>query len=170
MRNVAMFLTGTALIGLSATLLVLPEFALSHAQLSDPQQQAAPAPAATEPIPAFHSQPPVGALPPTMDPSLYTDKLIVNAYTVAARIKKVLYQQPCYCYCDRHSGHGSLLDCYVSRHGSNCDTCLKEVFYSYEQTRRGKTPAQIRQGIIRGDWQKIDLTKYDKALPPTSTK
>jgi hypothetical protein len=102
-----------------------------------------------------------------MEPSLFTDKLIFNAYVVAGRVKKVLYQQPCYCHCDRSQGHGSLLDCFVSRHGSGCKICMKEAFYSYEQTRRGKKPEQIREGIMRGDWEKVDLAKYQKVyLPP----
>jgi hypothetical protein len=83
-------------------------------------------------------------------------------------VKKVLYQQPCYCHCDRSQGHGSLLDCFVSRHGSGCDVCQREAFYSYEQTRKGKTPAQIREGIMQGEWQKMDIAKYQAAnLPQT---
>ncbi|HYA64861.1 MAG TPA: CYCXC family (seleno)protein [Candidatus Sulfotelmatobacter sp.] len=168
MRNVATYLTGCTLIGLSAALLVLPQFAAAPPQQSmTGMDHSASAP--TEPVPAFHAQPPSGELPPTMEPSIYTDKLIFNAYAVAARVKKVLYQQPCYCHCDRSHGHGSLLDCFVGRHGSECDICIKEVFYSYEQTRRGKTPAEIREGIIRGDWQKVELAKYQKDyLPPVN--
>lgn len=159
MRNVAMFLTGTALIALSATFLVIPELAGTQTQQSAP---------ATEPVPAFHAQPPSSELPPTMDPALYSEKLIFNAYTIAGRVKKVLYQEPCYCHCDQSHGHGSLLDCFVSRHGSGCETCIREAFYSYEQTRKGKTPAQIREGIIRGEYQQVDLAKYQKDLPPAS--
>jgi hypothetical protein len=166
MRNVAMYLTGCALIGLSAALLVLPQFAATPSQQSKPAMDHS---APTEPVPAFHAQPPSGELPPTMEPSLYTDKIIFNAYAAAGRVKKVLYQQPCYCHCDRSHGHGSLLDCFVGRHGSGCDVCIKEAFYSYEQTRRGKTPAEIREGIIRGDWQKVELAKYQKDyLPPAN--
>ena len=152
MRNVALFLTGTALIGLSAALLLLPEFAITHAQQA--------ASAESEPVPSFHAQPPSGELPPTMDPALFPDKVVSNAYAAAGRVKKVLYQEPCYCHCDRAHGHGSLLDCFVGRHGSVCDICIKEAFYSYEQTRSGKTPAQIREGIERGEWQKVDVSKY----------
>ena len=169
MRNVATYLTGCALIGLSAVLLVLPQFAATRPSHS--AQSANNAAANTEPVPAFHAQPATGDLPPTMEASLYTDKLVFNAYAVAGRVKKVLYQQPCYCHCDRSNGHGSLLDCFVSRHGAGCDICQKEAFYSYEQTRRGKTPTQIRDGIIRGDWQKVDLAKYQKEyLPPVAVK
>lgn len=166
MRNLGKFVTGFALVVLSAALLVLPQFAATQSQQPMPGMAQGNA---AEPVPAFHAQPPTGELPPTMEPSIYTDKLVFNAYVVAGRSKKVLYQQPCYCHCDRSNGHGSLLDCFVSRHGSGCDICMKEAFYSYEQTRKRKTPAQIRAGIINGDWQRVDLTKYQKDyLPPLS--
>jgi len=168
MRNVVTYLTGCALIGLSGALLVLPQMSATQSQQAMPGTERS-ATADTEPVPAFHAQPPSGELPPTMEPSLYNDKLVFNAYAVAARVKKVLYQQPCYCHCDRSNGHGSLLDCFVGRHGSGCDTCIKEAFYAYEQARRGKTPAQIREGIIHGDWQKVEVAKYQKDyLPPVA--
>ena len=144
-------LTGLAILAFAAALLVLPQFAAT-------QSQSAPA----EPVPAFHAQPPSGELLPTMEASIYSEKVIFNAYVVAGRVKKVLYQQPCYCHCDRSSGHGSLLDCFVSRHGAGCDICQKEAFYSYEQTKKGKTAAQIRAGIEKGEWDKVDLAKYSQ--------
>lgn len=158
--------TGLTILATGAALLVLPQFAAT--QSSMPGMDARQA-ASAEPVPAFHAQPPTGELPPTMEPSIYSDKLIFNAYAVAGRVKKVLYQQPCYCHCDRSSGHGSLLDCFASRHGAGCDICQKEAFYAYEQTKKGKNPAQIREGVERGDWQKVDIAKYQKDyLPPTS--
>ena len=149
-----LLLTGLAILFLGAALLVVPQFAATQPQSVQP--------VSAEAVPAFHAQPPSGDLPPTMDPSLFADKLTFNAYVVAGRVKKVLYQQPCYCHCDRSSGHGSLLDCFVGRHGSGCDICQKEALYSYEQTKKGKTPAQIRQGIEQGEWQKVDVAKYQK--------
>jgi hypothetical protein len=119
----------------------------------------------SESVPAFHSEAPKGPLPATMDPALFDETLIKNAYMVAARIKKTLYQEPCYCHCDQSQGHGSLLDCFVSRHGAACGTCLREDLYAYEQLRKGKTAAQIREGIERGDWQYGDTGKYEKPLP-----
>ena len=113
-----------------------------------------------EPVPAFHPEPPTGALPQTMDPGQFENPVVKNSYAVAAKIKKVLYQQPCYCHCDRGHGHGSLFDCFTSTHGSMCNICVGEALYSYEQTRKGKTPAQIRAGIQKGEWQQIDATKY----------
>ena len=166
MKLFGKLLTMSALLLASAALLLAPQFASSSQSQQMPGMQHA---ASNEPVPAFHSQPPQGELPPTMEPSLFTDKLIFNAYMVAGRVKKVLYQQPCYCHCDRSQGHGSLLDCFVSRHGSGCDICMKEAFYSYEQTHRGKKPEQIREAIMRGDWEKVDLAKYRKEyLPPAS--
>jgi hypothetical protein len=40
---------------------------------------------------------------------------------------------------------------------------MKEVFYAYEQTKLGKTPAQVRAGIIKGDWKSIDLDEAANA-------
>jgi hypothetical protein len=79
-----------------------------------------------------------------------------HAYELAAKIPVVLHQQPCYCYCDR-MGHNSLHSCFEGTHGARCSTCLKELYYSYQQHKKGKTAAQIRAGIIKGDWKLIDL-------------
>jgi len=168
MKNMDTLVGVFFLVFLSAVLVVLPQFAASPSQ----QQTPATKPGAgnpAEPVPAFHAQPPAGELPPTMEPSIYSEKVVFNAYVVAGRVKKVLYQQPCYCHCDKSSGHGSLLDCFVGRHGSGCDVCQREAFYTYEQTHRGKTPAQIRDGIIHGEWKKVNVAKYEKDyLPPLS--
>src|ERR1700731_5479138 len=80
-----------------------------------------------------------------------------HAYELAAKIPKVLYQQPCYCYCDRSMGHKSLHSCFSSTHGAECETCLKELYYTYAMNKQGKTPRQIRAGIIKGEWKLIAL-------------
>jgi hypothetical protein len=79
-----------------------------------------------------------------------------RAYELAAKIPNVLHQQPCYCYCDR-TGHNSLHSCFETTHGAQCATCLKELYYSYQQHQKGKTATQIRAGIIKGEWKQIDL-------------
>jgi Protein of unknown function with PCYCGC motif len=119
---------------------------------------------ADESVPAFHAQSPRGTLPVTVSPWLFTDVVVQNAYTLAARVKKVLYQQPCYCHCDRSQGHKSLLDCFAGNHGSECGVCLSEAFYTYEQTRKGKTPSQIRQAIEKGEWHNVDISKYQTPI------
>ena len=80
-----------------------------------------------------------------------------HAYELAAKIPKVIYQQPCYCYCDRGMGHTSLHSCFSGTHGAECGTCLKELYYTYTMHKQGKTARQIRAGIMKGDWKSIDL-------------
>jgi len=154
-------LGSAALCSLALAFAVLPEKAAS----GSPAGQGTPQSGTTEPVPAYHDQVPPGALPATMNSEFFTGLVVQNAYTVAARIKKTLYQQPCYCHCDRSQGHGSLLDCFASKHGAGCNICISEDFYAYEQLRKGKTAAQIRAAIIRGEWQSVDLAKYQKLLP-----
>jgi hypothetical protein len=119
---------------------------------------------AAEPVPAFHTSVPQGRLPDTVSPAEFSDVVVQNAYILASRVKKVLYQQPCYCHCDRSQGHTSLLDCFASKHGSECGVCMREAIYSYEQSHKGKTAAQIRAGIERGEWRDVDMSKYSAPL------
>jgi hypothetical protein len=168
MKTLGKVMVAATLLAASSALLVIPQFAASGWQDMAGMNHDNNSP--TEPTPAFHAQPAKDRLPPTMDPAIFSDNIgVFNAYVVAGRIEKVLYQEPCYCHCDRSQGHGSLLDCFVSHHGTGCDICMKEAFYSYEQTRRGRTPTQIREGIMHGDWQKVDAAKYAKGyLPPSN--
>jgi hypothetical protein len=159
MRRTRRIFGGALLLVLAVGLVLIPQRSSSRPADASSQE------AGGEPVPAFHNSVPAGALPATMSPSLFTDPVAQNAYSVAARIKKILYQEPCYCHCDRSQGHGSLLDCYVSKHAAACGICEREDFYAYEQSRRGKTGAQIREGIERGDWQGVDMTKYESAMP-----
>ena len=111
-------------------------------------------------IPSYHAYALKPPFPATLDPMRFPDALNRNVYALAAKIRPVLYQQPCYCYCDRHAGHRSLLDCFVSTHGSECDICQKEAVLAYQLTKKGKTPAQIREAIIHGDWRAVNLNPY----------
>ena len=75
-------------------------------------------PAREETVPPFHEDPNTAKpFPETLSPSLFHTPAVARAYQVAGEIPEVLAQQPCYCYCDGY-GHGSLLDCYASYHGS----------------------------------------------------
>jgi Protein of unknown function with PCYCGC motif len=146
------------LLAFAFALLLLPQQSISGSGASHLSSLAEPQ-SATD-VPAFHNEAPAGALPATMSPDNFSDPVVQNAYALAAHVKKVLYQQPCYCHCDRSQGHESLLDCFVSKHGAGCETCVREDLYAYEQTHKGKTPAQIRAGIIQGEWQSVDISKY----------
>ncbi len=114
-------------------------------------------------IPAYNSAPPPKGtkLPPILTKADLWGAdaqapYQTHAYELAAKIPNVIHQQPCYCYCDR-MGHNSLHSCFENTHGAQCSTCLKELYYTYQQNKKGKTAAQIRAGIIKGEWKQIDL-------------
>jgi hypothetical protein len=115
-------------------------------------------------VPAYHAAPPAkgDVLPPLLTQAqLASAGLTVSAqkesYKAAAKIPSVLYQQPCYCHCDKHAGHSSLRSCFESTHGANCGTCMAEALYSYQKSKQGWTAKMIRDGILRGEFQQIDL-------------
>ena len=116
-----------------------------------------------ERVPAYHGGPPAAGakLPPILGKEqLWGENeqygFQSRSYQIASKIQPILYQMPCYCYCDR-MGHKSLHSCFENTHGAQCSTCLKELYYSYQQSKKGKTASQIRAGIIKGDWKQIDL-------------
>lgn len=150
----------TTLIASAILSLALAGFEIGYVQAHGPSDASQLSAGAGADVPAFHAEPPTGPLPATLDPAQFHDALTKNVYALAAKEKAVLYQQPCYCRCDRHVGHKSLLDCFGDKHGATCDVCKKEAVYSYEQTQQGKAPAEIREAIIEGKWKSVDLSKY----------
>ena len=119
-------------------------------------------------VPAYNAAPPKQGQ--TLPPILPKEQLLgpefenayqTHAYELAAQIPTTIYQQPCYCYCDR-MGHNSLHSCYESEHAAHCGACLKELYYSYQMHKKHKTARQIRAGIIRGEWKQVDLQKAAK--------
>ncbi len=141
--------------GLKLLVLFAITFALSAPWATSQQEEAR--------IPAYHHAPPAKG---TKLPALLSKDQLwgqnsqypyqTHAYELAAKIERVLYQQPCYCYCDR-MGHKSLHSCFENTHGAECSICLKELYYTYSQHKKGKTAGQIREGIIRGDWKTVEL-------------
>ena len=128
----------------------------SYAQFSNP----------SEDVPAYHPSAPlkVSALPPILSGAKLTGENFryrwqVHVYQDVARVSSVVYQLPCNCRCDRALGHTSLRSCFEGLHGTECSTCAQEGFYAYQQTKLGKTPAQIRAGIARHEYELIDLEK-----------
>jgi len=160
-NGISRFLCAAVLFGFAIGLVLVPQWAASQSSQDSNALPSGP----DEQVPAFHKQAPQEELPATMSPDLFTEPMVQNAYIVAAKIKKTLYQQPCYCHCDRSQGHKSLLDCFASKHGSGCGTCIYEDFYAFEQLSKGKTAAQIRAGIIKGEWKSVDAAKYQQPLP-----
>lgn len=127
---------------------------VAYAQWSNP----------TDDIPAYHATaPPAGAtLPPILSGKELTGPNFVHpwqkvVYRDAAKVPTVLYQLPCFCRCDRALGHQSLRSCFEGLHGAECSTCAKEGYYAYKMTREGKTVQEVREGIMRKDFETIDL-------------
>ncbi|HZP04107.1 MAG TPA: PCYCGC motif-containing (lipo)protein [Terracidiphilus sp.] len=139
-------------LGLSAFFLT----AASYAQWSNP----------AEDVPAYHASAPlkVSSLPPILSGSKLAGSNFrypwqVHVYQNVAKVGNVAYQLPCNCRCDRALGHTSLRSCFEGLHGTECSTCAQEGFYAYQQTKLGKTPAQIRAGIAHHEYESIDLEK-----------
>jgi hypothetical protein len=135
-------------------LAILLAAAMTHAQLNNQQ----PA------VPAFHpaAPPPAAKLPPILTQKQLAESGLIapaqtESYKAAARASSVVYQMPCYCYCDRNHGHASLRTCFESTHGANCSTCMQEALYSYRQSRKGWSAKMIRDGIMHGDYKLVDL-------------
>lgn len=128
----------------------------SYAQWSNPADD----------VPAYHPSAPlkVSALPPILHGAQLTGENFrypwqVHVYQDVAKVGSVVYQLPCNCRCDRALGHTSLRSCFEGLHGTECSTCAQEGFYAYFKTRAGWTPAQIRAGIARHEYETIDLEK-----------
>jgi hypothetical protein len=139
-------------LGLAAFVLT----AASYAQWSNP----------AEDVPAYHPSAPLkmSALPPILSGSKLTGDNFrypwqVHVYQQVARVSSVVYQLPCNCRCDRALGHTSLRSCFEGLHGTECSTCAQEGFFAYQQTKLGKTPAQIREAIARHEYERIDLDR-----------
>jgi hypothetical protein len=153
---------GTAIL-VGVCCLALSGFALVRAQNAghDSAKSSLPASKIVPPVPPYHSELPKGPLPPTLDPKIFPDPLNQKVYGLAAKEKGILYQQPCYCGCDREAAHHqSLLDCYRDRHASICAACKMEAVFAYQEYRKGKSAVQIRQEIIAGKWRSVDLSPY----------
>ena len=147
MQSKREWMMGSVLFVAALLLVLLPSGARLNAKQVAAQSE--------EPVPAYHPQPPTEALPQTMDPTQFDNPVVKNAYALAAKVRKVLYQQPCYCHCDRAHGHTSLLNCFTTTHGSMCNVCLGEALYSYRRRARARRPrrfAKVLNAAIGNMW------------------
>lgn len=143
------------------TLAIIGVIAITQARLS----------AAPSDTPAFHEGPP--AKGQTL-PAVWSQKQLTDAgytapaqkegYKAAAKAGDVMYQMPCFCFCDRNHGHASLRSCFEGSHGANCGTCLAEALYSYKMSKKGWTAKMIRDGIMRREYEQMDLQHPEPVL------
>ncbi len=83
-----------------------------------------------------------------LSPALFVGK-IETAYQVAHDMPDVLDQLYCYCECDKHSGHRSLLSCYTDHHAANCDVCVNEALDASRMMTQGYKMTEIKGAIDR---------------------
>jgi hypothetical protein len=136
-----------ALLALAAVLIT----GASYAQWSNPADD----------VPAYHPSAPlkVASLPPILKGDDFRFDWQKHVYQQAAKIGNVIYQLPCNCRCDRALGHTSLRSCFETPHGAECSTCAKEGFFAYQETKLGKSPAEIRAMIAQHAYESIDIEK-----------
>lgn len=82
----------------------------------------------------------------TLPPSNFTGDT-ARAYRAAMDIPQVLDSLYCYCDCEKHSGHKSLLSCYVDEHAVHCDICIYEALMAHELYKEGQSIDVIRKAI-----------------------
>lgn len=83
---------------------------------------------------------------PTLSPALFVGQT-GKAYQIAQEIPDVIDELYCYCECDKHSGHRSLLSCYTDNHAANCDICQDEALEAAKMVKQGVGMAEIRSRI-----------------------
>ena len=87
-----------------------------------------------------------------LDPLRFTAPRQREAYAAAREIPAVLNQLYCWCGCKKHSVHRSLLECFESEHGANCDICTGEAVLALAMVRKGVTDIRAIQDAIDASW------------------
>ncbi len=83
---------------------------------------------------------------PTLSPALFVGQT-EKAYQIAQEMPDLIDSLYCYCECDKHSGHRSLLSCYTDNHAANCDICQDEALEAAKLMKQGVGMAEIRSRI-----------------------
>ncbi|MBI5682388.1 MAG: hypothetical protein HZC45_04355 [Deltaproteobacteria bacterium] len=85
-----------------------------------------------------------GETKPILSPQLFKGKTAYT-YQIAKEIPEVLDSIYCYCNCQMHSGHKSLLSCYTDKHAAFCDICQNQAIRAYELYKEGKDIMTIKK-------------------------
>ena len=83
---------------------------------------------------------------PILSPDNFKGKTAYT-YQIANEIPDVLDNIYCYCHCQKHSGHKSLLSCYTDKHAAFCDVCQNEAIMAYELYKQGKDIKTIKKMV-----------------------
>jgi hypothetical protein len=69
------------------------------------------------------------------------------AYIAAQRVPEIAEKVFCYCGCDYTDEHVSLLDCFTSDHGVDCNYCKGEIVMAYKMSKKGSSVADIQKAV-----------------------
>src|SRR5579872_4810010 len=94
-------------------------------------------------IPSYHAYALKPPFPATLDPNRFPDALNRNVYALAAKVRPVLYQQPCYCYCDRHAGHKACSTASSARTDRNAMCARRKQCSPTSSLARAKRPRRF---------------------------
>ena len=83
---------------------------------------------------------------PLLSPDNFKGKTAYT-YQIANEVPDVLDNIYCYCHCQKHSGHKSLLSCYTDKHAAFCDVCQNEAIMAYELYKQGKDIKTIKKMV-----------------------
>lgn len=72
---------------------------------------------------------------------------VADVYRAAERVAPVLDGLYCYCHCEGHAGHRSLLICFESDHAAACDVCLSQASVAYRMTLDGEALEAVRREV-----------------------
>lgn len=97
----------------------------------------------------------VDKLPSFLDP---LNENLKTAYSMAASVKDILTDIPCYCGCGESAGHKSNLNCFIKEmkpdgsvvwddHGTRCGVCVETAMTVGELSKQGKSVKEIRSII-----------------------
>jgi hypothetical protein len=71
------------------------------------------------------------------------------AYEAAQEHPELLARLHCYCGCEQHEGHNSLIDCFRTDHAAECATCIGEAITAAQMYEGGSPVAQIADALRR---------------------
>ncbi|MBI5286087.1 MAG: hypothetical protein HY878_00660 [Deltaproteobacteria bacterium] len=100
----------------------------------------------TPTVPSGAANPIGGEKGSILSPNLFKGKTAYT-YQIAKEIPDVLDSIYCYCHCQKHSGHKSLLSCYTDNHAAFCDICQDEAIIAYELYKEGKDVQTIKKMV-----------------------
>jgi len=94
-------------------------------------------------------------------------------YKAAKQAPELCQKLFCYCGCDMTDAHNSLLDCFTSDHGADCQICQEEAIVGLHMQQEGKSLDKIQKAIDEAFCQQYpwdrpsdQLKKYRETIKP----